>query len=507
MTRSEDRRPARQGNVLVQGLNVLVVDDNRSARDVLRDHLSSLCCSCQQAATGEEAVDAIRKAGRSGKRFDVILIDWLMEGINCLETIRSIVELGIDVSSCILMVPAVARDSALNSAGNLATVQILDKPVTHSRLLDVLIKATVLPESSEQIQETIIPGESKQLTAGARILLVEDNEDNQLVGVELLKLAGCNTDVAENGEIAVRMARQGSYDLILMDMQMPVMDGLTATRKMRSIPELQAIPIIAMTANAMQSDQQLCIESGMNDFISKPIEPAFLWRTIEKWLMAVPREQPQIEKRINAPGQVETNDHANLPFGIEGLDVEAGFKLVMHNAELYHQLLRNLVTNYEHIAENIAQALNEGDYPLAERLAHTFKSVAAGVGAHQPSTLAGNIENSIRKGASKKRLDSLIDSLAESLSDLIPRLKDHIHRSQSRTDSPEVVEPGRVNETTKKLKQLLLDNDPRAIDVLAAHSGDLKTVFKDHFEALEKHVLNFDFNRGLEVISHIDDNF
>ena len=239
-----------------------------------------------EAASGEEAIGMVRQAAEAGERYEIAFVDWQMPGMNGIETGKRILALP-DLGSPphLVMVTAYGREEVLKQAEESGFENVLIKPVTSSILFDT---AVVALGADGGRTETAQAGPSFDIDKmrGARILLVEDNEINQEVAMGQLEDAEAFVDLAENGEVALRMIRDNDYDVVLMDMQMPVMDGIEATRIIRSNPRFETLPIIAMTANAMASDRMLCLEAGMNDHIAKPIDPDQLFGVLLRWLGA-----------------------------------------------------------------------------------------------------------------------------------------------------------------------------------------------------------------------------
>ena len=230
---------------------------------------------------------------------------------------------------------------------------------------------------------------------GARILLVEDNEINQEVAMGQLEDAEAFVDLAENGEVALRMIGDNDYDVVLMDMQMPVMDGIAATRVIRSNPRFEHLPIIAMTANAMASDRTLCLEAGMNDHIAKPIDPDQLFGVLLRW---VRRAEPAAKAR-GVAASYDADGHAGtIDLIIPGIDVAVGLRRTGGNRKRYETLLRKFAEQQASAVDTIEAALSAGDVATAERTAHSLKGAAATLGAISLSESAAKAETAIKKG-------------------------------------------------------------------------------------------------------------
>jgi two-component system, sensor histidine kinase and response regulator len=251
---------------------------------------------------------------------------------------------------------------------------------------------------------------------GARILLVEDNDINQEVAREMLQDAGLVVDIAANGEVALAMVQQSPYDLVFMDMQMPVMDGVTATVEIRRRPLLRNLPIVAMTANAMEQDLRRCIDSGMDDFVVKPIDPSSLWAILLRWIR--PAAQPVTAPDPSAPA----NPLGELPEGIPGLDTALGLSRMMGKKKLYLDMLQRFADSHRGVVEEISMALVFDDVPAAERLTHTAKGVSGSIGATALETAASALEQGLKDGVRGAPLEPRLREFESALNALIAAL-------------------------------------------------------------------------------------
>jgi PAS domain S-box-containing protein len=273
----------------LRGRRVLVVDDNDNARLVLNDLLTSMTFDVTEAGSGQTAIELVRSRADTPQALEIVFLDWQMPGMDGIETARQIKSLGLTNEPHLVMVTAYGREELLKQAGEAGIEDVLIKPVNASLLFDTAMRVL-----GGAVRETRGGGDAPSLLLeamatikGARILLVEDNDLNQEVASEILRDAGFFVDIADDGRIAVDKVVNNTnvpWDIVLMDMQMPVMDGVTATIEIRKDARFDNLPIVAMTANAMQQDKDKCLAAGMVDFITKPIQPDELWAALRRWI-------------------------------------------------------------------------------------------------------------------------------------------------------------------------------------------------------------------------------
>jgi signal transduction histidine kinase/DNA-binding response OmpR family regulator len=267
---------------------VLVVDDNHTARIVLSEMASALGPTVEVAEDGASALRAVAHARQRGAPFDIVLLDWRMPGMDGVACARALTHRGAGPPPVILMTTAFSRDLLLDELQreHVSVAGVLVKPVTPSTLFEVCAEALGRPaqlDSRANVRDAALVSH-RGLLEGKRVLLVEDNDINIELARELLGEAGIVVTVAQDGREALRRLAEQRFDIVLMDCQMPVMDGYEATRAIRAQPHLQSLPIIAMTANAMSGDRELALAAGMNDHIPKPIDVAAMFNTLQRWL-------------------------------------------------------------------------------------------------------------------------------------------------------------------------------------------------------------------------------
>ncbi|MGA2642795.1 MAG: response regulator, partial [Spirochaetia bacterium] len=269
----------------LSGMRVLVVDDNPHARQIMSEILASMKFRVESVDSGENAVEAVRKAD-AADAFGLILMDWKMPGIDGMEATRRITAAGFAKNPPpVILMSAFGGDGTEKADARAAGAsEFLMKPITASTLADAIIRI-FSPELLQEMEERHLPSETSKGLRGARVLLVEDNEINQQIAVELLQGAGVEVVVASNGREAIEKlaAPSARFDIVLMDIQMPEVDGYEATRRIRSQPWGTTLPIIAMTAHAMEEERRKALETGMDDHISKPIDPDAMFETMRRF--------------------------------------------------------------------------------------------------------------------------------------------------------------------------------------------------------------------------------
>jgi two-component system sensor histidine kinase/response regulator len=338
---------------------------------------------------------------------------------------------------------------------------------------------------------------SVALLRGARILLVEDDALNQEVACGLLGSAGFEVDIADNGQLAVQKIQEADYNIVLMDMQMPVMDGVTATREIRKLAQYDHIPIVAMTANAMQVDREKCFAAGMVDFVTKPIDPDQLWRALLRWI------KPDDARAAKSGGVVVSAEIAgamDLPDGIPGLDTTAGLKCVLGNRQSYLSILKKFVTTQKDTPQQIKAALDRDDRNAAERLAHTLKGLAGSIGAAGLQSSAGHLEAAIENNQPPDIVEKLQAAQALSLEGLIKGLEAWWPAEAIEEKTPVVVDQAILLSVCEELARLLARDNPEAGDLLDANADLLRAAFSGGYAEIENGIREFDFDSALAAL-------
>ena len=365
----------------IDGLRVLAVDDNPQARRVLANHCGALRLEVDEAGSGAAALEAVRAAEQAGHPYGLILMDGLMPNMSGIEVARAIKhDPRLTRQPAIVLVSAFGRDDLFGPEDTVLMDAFLTKPVGASALVDTLME---LYSGNAKVQPSA--ARCNYWLDGLRVLLVEDNAINQQIATELMTGAGIDVFTADNGRIALEMASSGQpYDLVLMDLQMPEMDGFAATAALRANPELDALPIVAMTAHAMQAERARCLAAGMNDHLAKPIDPELLFYTLAVWT-----------GRTGANGEAPVRPAPAAPLGSGLLDADAALERLGMNPTVFRTLLAKFIQAHGNVGERIAAALLTGEREAAMRDAHTVKGAGAMLGAHTLATAARELERAI----------------------------------------------------------------------------------------------------------------
>ncbi len=492
----------------LRGRRVLVVDDNEMSRIVLSDMLTGMTFSVKDVVSGKAAVEEIRTAAEAGRPYDVVLLDWRMPGMDGIETAQAIRELSVAPLPHMVMVTAYGREEVLKEASLAGLEDLLIKPVSASMMFDTLVQVLGGKRGAQEVEEQQATPLTENLTIlkGAAILLVEDNEFNQQIACELLTDAGFAVDIAENGKQSIEMLTKCHYDVVLMDMQMPVMDGVTATVEIRKQEAFRELPVIAMTANVMEADIKKCTDAGMNDHVGKPIDPEELFGKLLKWVKLRQgrpvAEGAVVKARQPAVDQPKGSGMDDLP-RIAGLDTALGLKRVLGKKGFYLEMLRTYVENQGEAPAQIRRSLDGGDYGTAERLAHTTKGVSGNIGATEIQELAAGVEKAIKEQGSREAINTLLAPLAEAHGKLIAGLKEALPAPDRGGESGAAAPVDREQAVSacRQFAALLANDDSEAVDFIDKEDNLLRGFLGPNpFRAIEKATKDYDFEKALDLL-------
>jgi len=471
------------------GAAALVVDDNATVRDLMSVQLRHFGLNVDCVDSGRAAIDAVESGS-----YQLVLMDWKMPGIDGVSAARQIM---MEASSReadppeIVMITAHGREDLQALTDDMDVARVLAKPVTASSLYDAVVSATghAAPVTARSSRRNREAEEAAARLRGAHVLVVEDNEINQELTTELLSSQGMSTEIAANGEEAVEKVRAGNYDLVLMDCQMPVMDGYEATRKIREDERFAALPIIALTANAMAGDRQLTLESGMNDHIAKPVDIAEMLVTMARWV------EIEGDRTIGATTE-STQVIESVDIEIPGIDTTAGLARVLGNVPLYRRLLARYREQLTDFDETFRSSIDSGDAKEARRVVHTLNGVSGALGAQAIHQAAMTVENALVAGSFD--LEQLTP-LTQEIGRVLPGLKAYLAVG--------------TDENVEKTSAAALDDVIRQlIDNLESSSIDAAEYFEQHesllkcglsgvvFPRLQRAIQAYDFDTAIELL-------
>jgi signal transduction histidine kinase/CheY-like chemotaxis protein len=493
-------------------LRVLVVDDNASAREILGAMLNSFGLRVDMVESGHIALQKIEQCNAPNKTDDatdnatdpykLVLMDWKMPGMDGIETTRAIQsDSRLTEMPAVLLVTAYGREDAGEAVVDIEISCFLTKPLTHSTLHDALISA-MGHEVIDGNRSADRQGESESAIAklrGARVLLVEDNEINQELAMELLSSNGILVEVANNGREALDILQKNEFDGVLMDCQMPVMDGYEATRRIRAQERYKELPVLAMTANAMAGDRDKVLDAGMNDHIAKPINVLEMFAIMAKWITpSEPVEESAASHRSVSNGSIEIPE---LP----GIDIAAGLTTCQGNRKLYQKLLIKFRHGEADFIEQFREAQQSGDPQAATRCAHTLKGVAGNIAAAELHKAAEALEFACNENKPADEIERLIESVSLALSPVLAGLERITETPVSSVKSVETLDQEKYQSLLLQLRALLEDDDTDSseiIETLEELPGI--EIYLSELKRLSKAVDEYDFEVALEELGQLE---
>ena len=391
------------------GRRTLVVDDNTHARNQLVELLHALSCQTDEAHSGLMAIERIAQADATDQPYDVVFLDWKMPELNGLETAAHIRRLSLRQPCPHVVLIASSGQEFPDAQDRRQIDAVLAKPVTPSELLDTVIGLfKPVPAQRDEVATVL---ESGECLAGRSILLVEDNQINQEVVQGLLEMVGASVTIASDGLQGIQMLHQQRFDLVLMDIHMPKMDGFDATAAIRKNPAFASLPIVALTANALEGDIERCLAAGMNDYLAKPIQPQHMFTTLKRHLPPTSAHASDSKTsgaaiRISKQDPPLTAEHdailAEL-MRIPALNVEQAVARMLGRHDLYIQLAKRIATERGDMVEKLHAALDAKDSNTLLELIHTAKSILGTLGADALQQHGIELQKGLLDGANVER--------------------------------------------------------------------------------------------------------
>lgn len=491
-------------------MRVLVIDDLLEAREILCGMLADFGISCNAVSSGKEGLEAVMKADQLMNPYRLILMDWKMPDMDGIDTALMLQTLNLKALPTVYLITGYGNELSYEEAQRAGISRILVKPMTPSTLNDTLMELlengveSRTPSSLKALEEKL-----KQYQQ-VRILIVEDNQINQEIVGQLLEPFKFKVELAENGQEAINKIAQSKFDLILMDVQMPVMDGLEATAIIRSLPGWKSVPILAMTANAFEEDRRKCINAGMNDHLVKPMEPEALYKYLIKWLPVTKIERENKAVRKNDQDKNRGRHQSAAPEEqlrlkalrlVEGLNVEVGLRILGGDITVYLRLMEQFAQKCEEDAVRILKQAAAEDYQSLTQTAHSIKGVAGNLGAIKIQELVIELEQAIRERASKEQLQKLANNFFIEIKKFVDALPEK-GQSTEKSDKEEV-DQACADRLLLQLEVLLENNDTETYDLFEKSRALLLSAYGKSIVKMERQIHEFDYKDALITLKSI----
>ena len=492
---------------ILQDMHMLVVDDNPVAREIMRKMLESFPGEVDTVSSGKSALEVIEN-----KAYQLVLIDWRMPGMDGIETARKIFEkLGQSKSPRIIMITAYSLDEIRNQAKQAGIDILLYKPVTKSVLFDTIVNlfGQHVSDNPKPIQKSPLVIDALREVRGAHILVVEDNKINQEITQDLLERENLRVTLANNGQEAFDLLvinqPENDFEMILMDIQMPVMDGYETSQKLREIDQYKEIPIVALTAHAMTSEKEKCLEAGMTDHVTKPIIPKVLYETLLKYLKPGKREIPDDYFKTADP-QMDPIEII-IPTELEGIDIKIGLRNLADNRKRYLKILKDFHVDYGDISHRIGTELEKQNLAYVKRTIHTIKGLSGTIGAKSLHELTKKMDELVNQGdidtfkklhkEFENELSIICNSIADIQIEAIENKNEHTEDDRDLT---------KVKPDLQELHHLLSHSDTNAEDLFdSVKSWLMSSGFQSETQVIEESIQDFEFSVAQETLETVFD--
>ncbi|ABK46011.1 Hpt sensor hybrid histidine kinase [Magnetococcus marinus MC-1] len=530
VSQRQDRRRFRLPSMHLVGLRVLVVDDNPVVRQILVESLAIFSFCVEALATVEEVIEALGQAIARGEPYGLVVLAGRFGG-------KGGVALAGEINRCypqltlpkMVLVGASERDDVVAMAGAQLVELFVTKPITQTILFEGVLEVLGYVVQAQQHAGGRDRTREKRVLSGCQILLVEDNEINQQVACELLQGEGVTVVVANSGQQAVDRVLSGErFDAVLMDIQMPGMDGYEATQVIRKQPQFSDLPIIAMTANAMAGDRERCLAAGMNDHIGKPIQPKLLFETLGRYVIkgdgvveagnkgillppieltpldgsvTTPLPPPVLPAAVGRAAMISPRAGA-VPERLDGVDMEKGLVHVGGNEALYVKILKEIGERYKDVVVEIQGLFAARHFAQAIQLVHTYKGLTGTIGAMALSQSAAQLEEALKAGA-YERLPQLLGDFSQLAERLNVALLPMVGVANVQA-LPSGAEQAGLEEGLLALGALIRDGDAEALDRVKQLRGMAAgQVYQPLMAQLESELDEYEFERAKVTYHHL----
>ena len=479
-----------------ENFRILFVDDNTIVKQTLLDTLTSFAFPVSTAASAEQAYSILKNTNNNERTqaIDLVIVDQSLSdttGLDAANGIKNVMQL--QVQPLVLLLTTYGQEAKLSSRDKNNLDGCLIKPTTPSSLFNAIYE--MLHKSDKKQVKTI----SASQRFSGKVLLVEDNSLNQQVGKELLENIGLIVVIAESGEVAIQQVQEIAFDLVFMDIQMPGIDGFETTRRIRKNLQNAHLPIIAMTAHAMAGDKEQCLEAGMSDYISKPIDPDVLSRSVQYWIKTN-------SASISTDDNQAINDTVNWDVEPDGINLQLGLSRVANNADLYLDLLQEFTEKYGNTVSTLHQYLASDSLEKAGRLMHTLGGIAGTIGAVGLQNNILDMTNLLQKNNAIE--EKVLADFNTNFNELTHNLKMWLgEKNTSATESinHEVIHDIELDtEILTRITELLEEGKPEGNKLLARI--DIKVLDHEDAELVSlalRYAQNYDFSHALANLSKI----
>jgi PAS domain S-box-containing protein len=496
----------------LRGMKALVCDDNETACEILKEALETFKFDVTTVTSGKDALEELLKS--SNEPYKLVLMDWIMPEMNGLQAAKLIMtNKKISTPPKIIMVTAFDREEVRSEVEETGIAGILIKPVGNSDLYNTILETFGKTAQIKLAEKKIhtISADILQQVHGALVLLVEDNDINQDVAVGILEEAGATAEIANNGKEAVRMVmasgKPPKYKLVLMDLRMPVMDGYDATIEIRKQKDYNDLPIIAMTADAISGIKEKCLKAGMNDFISKPIDPKNFYNTLAQWITYSESNNSIKSKTLDPVRLPETDDTAKIP-EIKGLDTSDGLRRINNNTDLYLKLLGKFSKNYSTFINELKRSLEEGLIEESERMVHTLKGVSGNIGATDLHSFSVTLDDKLKT----KQIIDIKSEMSDLSNFLIPILnsinqvlsKEEVNEREHQKDLDVDIDTVQFKKLLNELSILLEKSDfdsAKKADELSSIKGIGK--YYEEIRKIRELISDYEFDEAKTIVDKL----
>lgn len=484
-------------------IKILACDDNTTARLIVKETIETFGFEIDLVDSGQKCITALQKYN-----YDLLIIDWLMPEMDGLQTINKIKKNAAIADIPMIMISAFGGEDVVKQSKELGVHHFISKPYTYSTMFDAIMDVfgKDIRVSRTRIEKGKKHEKELQKIMGINILLVEDNDINQQVASELLEDEGFIVEIANHGQEAVDMLKASGvpskYGLVFMDLQMPIMDGYTATKEIRKLSEYKDVPIVAMTADAMTGVKEKCIELGMNDMVAKPIDPDEMFGAMVKWIKADGRTKPKRQKPDPDSHQdrsqkleVRTIDIPDIP----GLNIETALGRMNNKKKLYLSILEKFYNNNQNFITELKDILDKEDQETAQRLIHTLKGVSGNIGADSLHELTKVVEESIHEKDLKKIEDGL-NKLDAELKELFGNILMNLDfgKGDEKVDIDEVL----IQKLLPELAENIKKKSPKSKQTIEAL--EKAGYNNDVFEEIKSAVGKYNFKKAIELLNELN---